>query len=209
MCVSDPAGSEVQQRCGLVVVRSAAVRDADRSVSVPRPRWRGAVPVHTNRQPCLSSLAHQRRQRHSDQGRTWFHTFFFFFLNLQIDCLCVYYQTHLNQSCSVCNLWCVSAAVCEGAWGASGSEGEHQAAQLLQQHRLERLGTTTGGAALQTNFSKYTTSPYTSSLCRGNRGELSWLDWTLGVHPMKKISCEYVYLNVSPSSLTVVAQWLQ
>lgn len=37
-CVSDPAGSEVQQLSGLVVVRGAAVRDADRSVSVPRPR---------------------------------------------------------------------------------------------------------------------------------------------------------------------------
>lgn len=69
-CVSDPVGSEVQQFSGLVVIWSAAVRDADRSVTVPRPRWRGAVSVHTNRQPSLSPLAHQRCQGHSGQGQT-------------------------------------------------------------------------------------------------------------------------------------------
>lgn len=112
ICVSDPAGSEVQQRCGLVVVRSAAVRDADRSVSVPRPRWRGAVPVHTNRQPCLSSLAHQRRQRHSDQGQTWFILF-------QTGGLTIC-TTIIEQSRTVCNLWCV----CSCLWGSLRSVWE-------------------------------------------------------------------------------------
>lgn len=53
-----------------MVIRSAAIRDADRSVPVPWPRRRGAVSVHTNRQPRLSPLAHQRHQGHSDQGQT-------------------------------------------------------------------------------------------------------------------------------------------
>ena len=69
VCLSDPSGSEVQQLGGLVVLRCAAVRDADRSVSVPRPRRRGAVSVYTHRQPRLSPLADQRRQRHPGQGR--------------------------------------------------------------------------------------------------------------------------------------------
>lgn len=36
-CFSDPAGSEVQQLCGLVVLWCSALRDVDWSVSIPRP----------------------------------------------------------------------------------------------------------------------------------------------------------------------------
>lgn len=56
---TDPAGSEVQPFCGLVVLWRPSLWDANRSVTFPWARWRGTLPLHPHGQPLLPTMARE------------------------------------------------------------------------------------------------------------------------------------------------------
>lgn len=54
---TDPAGSEIQPFCWLVVLWRSPLWNANWSVTFPRARWRRAVPLHPHGQPLLPTMA--------------------------------------------------------------------------------------------------------------------------------------------------------
>lgn len=66
---TDLAGSEIQPFCWLVVLRCSSLWNANWAVTIPRPRWRRAVPLHPHGQSLLPTVAGEGSEGPFSEGK--------------------------------------------------------------------------------------------------------------------------------------------